>query len=102
MHVEAGEPADGWVFPGRSEGTHVENLKQHWPIVRKAAKLGEECRLHDLRHTFASHLVSNGESLQTVGALLGHTQTQTTMRYAHLADTTLRNAANSFMRKATK
>jgi integrase len=99
LHQEAGEPDNGWVFSGRSEGEHLENLKQHWPLIRKAAKLGDEVRLHDLRHTFASHLVSSGESLQTVGALLGHTQTQTTMRYAHLADTTLRNAANSFMRE---
>ena len=102
MHRKAKEPTEGWVFPGRSDGAHLENLKQHWPLIRKASKLGDEVRLHDLRHTFASHLVSSGESLQTVGALLGHTQTQTTMRYAHLADTTLRNAANSFMRKAAK
>ena len=51
-------------------------------------------RIHDLRHSFASHLVSKGESLHVVGRLLGHTQPQTTARYAHLADTALRDAAN--------
>ena len=49
-------------------------------------------RLHDLRHSYASLLVSQGMSLPTIGALLGHTQTQTTARYAHLLDDVLREA----------
>jgi integrase len=53
-------------------------------------------RLHDLRHTFASHLVSSGVSLQKVGELLGHTQAATTQRYAHLQDEALRDATNVF------
>jgi hypothetical protein len=40
----------------------------------------------DLRHNFASHLASNGVSRQVVRKLLGHTQTASTMRYAHLQD----------------
>jgi site-specific recombinase XerD len=53
-------------------------------------------RIHDLRHSYASHLVSNGVSLQIVGKLLGHTQASTTMRYAHLQNETLRAATNRF------
>jgi integrase len=44
----------------------------------------------DLRHTFASLLVSGGASLEMIGKLLGHTQMQTTQRYAHLMDSPLR------------
>src|SRR5215468_8027646 len=51
-------------------------------------------RLHDLRHTYASILASNNLSLPVIGALLGHTQAQTTARYAHLADDPLQEATN--------
>ena len=52
-----------------------------------------DARLHDLRHSFASVLVSGGASLPLIGAMLGHTQVSTTARYAHLADDPLRAAA---------
>ena len=51
-------------------------------------------RIRDLRHSFASHLVSNGVGLQIVGKLLGHVQASTTQRYAHLQDEALRAATN--------
>jgi integrase len=44
-----------------------------------------DVRIHDLRHSFASGAVALGESLPMIGKLLGHTQVQTTARYAHLA-----------------
>ena len=43
-------------------------------------------RLHDLRHTFASFAVADGASLYLVAQALGHSQTRTTERYAHLTD----------------
>ncbi len=43
-----------------------------------------DVRIHDLRHTFASIAAGKGLSLPIIGALLGHKQTQTTARYAHL------------------
>lgn len=53
--------------------------------VRAKAKLGDT-RIHDLRHTFASLLVSGGMTLPMASRLLGHTPAQTTLRYAHLYD----------------
>ncbi len=51
-----------------------------------------DLRLHDLRHSFASIAVGGGMSLPMIGKLLGHTQTTTTARYAHLADNPLKEA----------
>jgi integrase len=59
------------------------------PVMRWKPTL----RLHDLRHTNASILVSAGLSLPVIGAMLGHTQPGTTSRYAHLMDDPLRAAA---------
>jgi integrase len=80
-----------FVFPGRKSGTGLYDLKSAWRSIQKRAGL-EGVHMHDLRHTFASILASEGLSLPIVGALLGHTQTQTTARYAHLFDEPLREA----------
>jgi integrase len=87
-----------FVFPGRIEGQPIQEIKTFWKTVIKAANL-ENVRIHDLRHTHASHLVSSGLSLSIVGKLLGHTQASTTQRYAHLADEPLREAAELFSSK---
>ena len=50
-------------------------------------------RIHDLRHSYASRALALGESLTMIGKLLGHTQVQTTARYAHLARDSIQNAA---------
>ncbi|WP_323033674.1 site-specific integrase [Paracoccus sp. (in: a-proteobacteria)] len=78
-----------WLFPGDVPGQPVKEIRRFWINVQKDAKL-PEVRIHDLRHTFASLLVSGGASLEMIGKLLGHTQMQTTQRYAHLMDSPLR------------
>jgi integrase len=89
-------PKDGaLLFPGRREGQPLSELKGPWADICKMAKL-KNCRMHDLRHSFASFLVSSGVSLPTIGALLGHRSPTTTSRYAHLLDSPLRTATNLF------
>ena len=56
-----------------------------WDRVRKEARI-EDVRIHDLRHTMASHAVMNGVPVPVVSRLLGHSNVQMTLRYAHLAD----------------
>jgi len=85
-------PGSPWVFPGRFPGTHLVDLQGPWKIIRKRAGL-EDVRIHDLRHTFASQALALGESLTMIGKLLGHTQVQTTARYAHLARNSIQSAA---------
>jgi len=73
-----------WLFPGRS-GQHRINLAHSWRLICKAAGI-TGLRIHDLRHSYASQLASSGTGLHVIGALLGHSQPQTTHRYAHLFD----------------
>lgn len=81
-----------WVFPAPDSGTgHRVTIAKSWRLLCKAAKI-TGLRVHDLRHSFASQLASEGASLPLIGSLLGHTQPQTTARYAHLFDDPQREA----------
>jgi integrase len=81
-----------FVFPGKASDQPLTDIKRTWASVCQKANV-EDARIHDLRHSFASILVSRGASLPLIGALLGHTQVATTARYAHLYDEPLREAA---------
>jgi integrase len=80
-----------YVFPGTGTKRHLINIHDAWQRICKTTGI-TGLRVHDLRHSFASELVSAGHSLSLIGALLGHTQPQTTARYAHLYDDPLREA----------
>ena len=80
------------VIVGKKEKTHLTDLQHPWRRIRKAAGL-DDVRIHDLRHTFASGGLLVGEGLAMIGKLLGHTQVQTTARYAHLAADPVKQAA---------
>jgi len=82
------------VFP-TSTGTPTQDLNRPWKWLKDETGLSD-LRIHDLRHSFASVLISGGETLETIGKLLGHSQHQTTLRYAHLMDDPMRSAANKF------
>lgn len=81
-----------YVIVGKKEKTHLTDLQHPWRRIRKAAGL-DDVRIHDLRHTFASGGLLVGEGLAMIGKLLGHTQVQTTARYAHLASDPVKQAA---------
>ncbi|MBA3638654.1 MAG: site-specific integrase [Acidobacteriota bacterium] len=85
-----------YVFPGEGrgerKGLHRVSLADPWAWMKKRARL-RDVRVHDLRHSFASVSVSNGQTLPMIGALLGHSQPATTQRYAHLMDDPLRAAS---------
>ena len=80
-----------FVFPGDGATGHVVELKKSWAMLIKAAGI-LDLRIHDLRHSYASQLVSSGASLPLVGALLGHANPATTARYAHLHHDPMREA----------
>jgi integrase len=82
-----------YVFPGTKRGAHFTDITRIWDCVRSAAGL-DDVRLHDLRHGFASVGLMSGLTLPVIGALLGHTDVATTSRYAHLADSARKRAAD--------
>lgn len=82
-----------FVFPGSKRGGHFSDLTRLWDVVRTTANLAD-VRLHDLRHGYASVGLLSGLTLPVIGALLGHLDVATTARYAHLADTARKRAAD--------
>ncbi len=74
----------GYLFPSPKTGGRLTDVKKQFRSTVKRAGL-LDVRFHDTRHTFASHLVMNGVSLETVADLLGHSTVRMTERSAHLS-----------------
>lgn len=83
-----------FVIAGDKPGQPRSDLKRPWVMIRRAAGL-DNVRLHDLRHTYASHGAAAGMGLTVVGRLLGHADVKTTNRYSHFDADPLRRAANA-------
>ncbi len=86
------QASNPYVFPGAKRGAHYTDTARVWDAVRHAAGLSE-VRLHDLRHAFANVAASGGLTLPLIGALLGHVDSATTARYAHLVESSRKRAA---------
>ena len=75
-----------FVFPADRSGLKpMTGIQKVWDHIRREANLGE-MRLHDLRHSFASFAIANGENIVHIASVLGHTSTRMTERYLHLRD----------------
>ena len=87
-----------WVFPSLRRNCHLSKstLDSFWWRVRAEAGI-EDVRCHDLRHSFASVALAHGETILTIGRLLGHNDPATTLKYTHLADAAVREAAEALV-----
>ena len=85
-----------WVFPASrtNRPRSTEWLHSFWRRVRTETEL-RDVRLHDLRHTHATLALRQGETVLAIGRLLGHRNPETTLKYTHLADTMVREAAET-------
>ena len=83
-----------YVFAGRASTGHLSDVRRIWTAVRHAANL-DDVRLHDLRHTVALFAIASGHSLYLTSKLLGHSRSDTTAKYAHLADDARKAMADS-------
>jgi integrase len=75
------------------QGMPMKDVKRAFKKARKKANI-EDFHFHDLRHTFASHLVMNGATIKDVQELLGHKDLKMTMRYSHLSQEHKAKAVN--------
>ena len=87
-----------WVFPSTRRTCHLSGgaLNSFWCRVRAEAGI-EDVRCHDLRHTFASVALAHGETILTIGRLLGHNDPATTLKYTHLTDAAVHEAAEALV-----
>ena len=85
-----------WIFPSRKTGRSINpsTLTKIWHRIRAEAQL-HDVRLHDLRHSYASVAVLQGENILAIGRLLGHNNSETTLKYIHLADDKVFKAAEA-------
>jgi len=81
-----------WLFWNYQYRRPMKSIQHLWETILGRAALGK-LRIHDLRHTFASHAAMSKETLPMIGRLLGHANHQSTARYAHLDDEHLLDAA---------
>jgi site-specific recombinase XerD len=84
-------PASPYVFHNPFTGRPVQDVKTAFNNALRRAGV-ENCRLHDLRHTFATWAVQSGMDLYRLSRILGHATTRMTQRYAHLATRNLHRA----------
>ncbi|MDE0391589.1 MAG: site-specific integrase [Rhodospirillales bacterium] len=85
-----------WVFPSPLTDSHLSAtaVELIWNRVRADAGL-RDVRLHDLRHSYASMALAQGETVLTIGRLLGHRDPATTLKYTHMSDTMVREAVDT-------
>lgn len=81
-----------------SRGKPLGNIRQAFETACRKVDI-EDFRFHDLRHTFASHLVMSGADIRTVQEVLGHKTLQMTERYSHLSPAHKRDALNKLDRQ---
>jgi site-specific recombinase XerD len=80
-------PEQRWLFPGRinRQPTTARQFGRIFKEAAKAAGLRKAVSLHSLRHSFATHLLENGQDIRLIQALLGHEKLDTTARYTRVA-----------------
>ena len=85
-----------WIFPSPRTDSFLsaQTVGMVWHRVRAEAEL-RDVRLHDCRHTYASMALAQGETVLTIGRLLGHRDPATTLKYTHLSDSTVREATDA-------
>jgi len=81
-----------WIFYNPVTRGPLGRVDSYWARIRERTGFGS-LRMHDLRHTYASHAAALSETLPTIGKLLGHREVRSTSIYTHLDDSDVLRAA---------
>lgn len=73
-----------YVFPGKGESGHLQDIKRQWSGLKKKAEITTSLRFHDLRRSVGSYMAQSGQPLPVIAAILGHKDLRTTEIYARL------------------
>jgi integrase len=84
-----------YIFPGEDPSKPVNNPTKCLKRVLKAAGINDKFCIHSLRHNFASQALMNGVPIYDVQELLGHSNSASTQRYAHLSQKHLHDRTNA-------
>ena len=85
-----------WIFPSTRTNRSMTTVAVDRLWYRTRAEAGlHDVRIHDLRHSYASMALAQGETVLTIGRLLGHRDPETTLKYTHLSDAMVREATDT-------
>lgn len=80
-----------YLFEGQYGGQYsIRSAQQVFKTALKKAKINKEVGIHGLRHSFATHLMENGTDERFIKELLGHKDINTTLRYTHVSDKSIK------------
>ncbi|MDP4557909.1 site-specific integrase [Halomonas meridiana] len=93
-------PYSEWVF-AKTNGERLGCIRQGFKSACDTARI-KNFRIHDLRHTCASWMISEGVPLMDVKEVLGHSTVKMTEKYAHLAPHRARDAVNQLGQRSNR
>lgn len=93
---------DEFLFPKNNNESDAPIFQIHKLHQKTIKKLDLEFRLYDCRHTFATRVLDNGIDLLTLASMLGHSNLNNVMRYAHPSETRKNEAIKQMQKKAAK
>lgn len=90
--LSGGRPCEYFFVSSRGNQMSTDAIRKMFKATVRAAGLDDGLSPHDMRHTFATDLLSGGADLRSVQKMLGHASLSTTQVYTHLSPTRLKQA----------
>jgi len=86
-----------YLFEGQNGGQYTaSSVRQVFKRACKKAGITKKVRVHNLRHSYATHLLENGTDLRYIQNILGHKDPKTTMIYTQVSNRSLNNIVSPF------